>query len=37
MQAEQMKQRIAKLEQCADDAKRAVQSGNAPEDLRQCV
>ena len=37
MQAEQMKQRIAQLEQCADDAKRAVQSGNAPDDLRQCV
>lgn len=37
MQADQLKQRIQQIEQCADDAKRAVQAGSAPPELRQSV
>lgn len=37
MQAEQLKQRINRIEACADDAKRAVQAGSVPGELRQCV
>ena len=38
MQQEQLKQRIERLEQSADEAKQACQkAGNVPEDLRQCV
>ena len=37
MQAEQLKERINRIEQCADEAKMAVQQGSAPDDLRQCV
>jgi hypothetical protein len=37
MQADQLKERINKIEQCADDAKRALQAGSAPPELRQCV
>lgn len=37
MQAEQLKERINKIEQCADEAKQAVQQGSVPPDLRQCV
>lgn len=37
MQAEQMKQRIDRIEECADDAKRAVQSGSVPQELKDCV
>ena len=38
MQQEQLKQRIERLEQSADQAKQACQkAGNVPEDLKQCV
>lgn len=37
MQADQLKQRIDKIEECADQAKRAVQAGSVPQDLRQAV
>lgn len=37
MQADQLKQRIDKIEECADEAKRAVQAGSAPAELRQVV
>jgi hypothetical protein len=37
MQPDQLKQRIEQIEQCADEAQRAVQQGNAPDELRQCV
>ncbi|MDB5956833.1 hypothetical protein [Ramlibacter sp.] len=37
MQSQELKQSIARIEQCADDAKRAAQSGNVPQDLRQQV
>ena len=37
MQADQLKQRIDKIEECADQALRAVQAGSAPQELRQAV
>ncbi|MBA2965532.1 MULTISPECIES: hypothetical protein [Ramlibacter] len=37
MQADQLKERINRIEQCADDAKRAVQAGSVPPELRQQV
>lgn len=37
MQTEQLKQRIERIEQCADDAKRACQNSSVPDDLRQCI
>lgn len=38
MQAEQLKQSIHRIEECADDAKRAVQQqASIPSDLRDCV
>ena len=37
MQADQLKERINRIEQCADDAKRAVQQGSVPNELRQSV
>lgn len=37
MQADQLKERINRIEQCADDAKRAVQQGSVPSELRQSV
>lgn len=37
MQADQLKQRIDRIEECADEAKRAVQAGSVPEPLRQAV
>ena len=37
MQSQELKQSIERIEQCADDAKRAVQSGNVSPDLRQQV
>ena len=37
MQADQLKQRIDKIEECTDEAKRAVQAGSAPAELRQIV
>lgn len=37
MQAEQMKQRLDRIEECADEARRAVQTGSVPQELRQCV
>lgn len=37
MQANQLKQRIDQIEECADDAKQAVSSGSATPELRQCV
>lgn len=37
MQTDQLKQSIKRIEECADEAKRAVQAGSAPQELRQCV
>ena len=37
MQTEQLKQRIERIEQCADDARRACQNSSAPDDLKQCI
>lgn len=37
LQADQLKQRIDKIEECTDAAKRAVQTGSAPAELRQIV
>jgi len=38
MQQEQLKQRIDRVEECADQAKQACQkAGNVPQDLKQCV
>lgn len=37
MQGNQLKQRVDRIEECADDAKQAVSSGSATPELRQCV
>ena len=37
MQGEQLKQGIQRIEECADEAKRAVEQGSASSELRQCV
>ena len=37
MQADQLKQRIDRIEECTDEAKRAVSAGSASTELRQCV
>lgn len=37
MQADQLKERINRIEECADEAKRAVQQGSVPAELRQTV
>lgn len=38
MQMNDVKQRIDRVEQCADEAERAIQqSASVPSDLRQCV
>jgi hypothetical protein len=37
MQQDQLKERISRIEQCADEAKRAVQAGSCPPELRQSV
>jgi hypothetical protein len=37
MQATELKQRIDRVEQCADEAERAIQSGSVPGELRQSV
>ncbi len=37
MQMSQVKQRIDRVEQCADEAERAMQTGSVPGDLRQSV
>jgi len=38
MEQGQLKQRIERVEECADQAKQACQkAGNVPEDLKQCV
>ncbi|WBY02065.1 hypothetical protein PE066_00565 [Ramlibacter tataouinensis] len=37
MQGTELKQRVDQIEQCTDDAKRAVTSGSATPELRQCV
>jgi hypothetical protein len=37
MQADQLKERINRIEQCADEAKRAVQQGSVPNELKQSV
>lgn len=37
MQMDQMKQSINRIEECVDEAKRAVQGGSVPNDVRQCV
>lgn len=37
MQADQLKQSIQRAEECADQAKAAVQQGSVPEDLKQSV
>jgi len=37
MQSEELKQRIARVEECADQARQACQKGTVTADLRQCV
>ena len=37
MQIEQLKQRIDRIEECADQAKQACQKGSPPPELRECV
>jgi len=37
MQPDQLKQSIHRIEECADEAKRAVQKGSVPSELRECV
>lgn len=37
MQADQLKQSIQRIEECADEAKRQVQQGSVPDDLRQSI
>lgn len=37
MQADQLKDSINRIEHCADEAKRAVQQGSVPQELRQQV
>jgi hypothetical protein len=37
MNTQDITQCIDRVEQCADDAKRAMQSGSAPQDLKQCI
>lgn len=37
MQMSEVKQRIDQVEQCADEAERAMQAGSVPGDLRQSV
>ena len=37
MDSSELKQCINRLEQCADEAKSAVQAGNATNELRECV
>lgn len=37
MQASELKQRIDRVEQCADQAERAMQAGSVQADLRQSV
>jgi hypothetical protein len=37
MQGEELKQRIARVEECADQAKQACQRGTVTADLRQCI
>lgn len=37
MQANDIQQRIQSIEQCADEAERAVKSGSVPGELRQSV
>jgi hypothetical protein len=37
MQFSEVKQRIDRVEECADEAERAVQAGSVPGDLRQSV
>jgi hypothetical protein len=37
MQMNEVKQRIDRVEQCADEAERAMQSRSVPSDLRQSV
>lgn len=37
MQISDVKQRIDRVEQCADEAERAVQAGSVPDELRQSV
>jgi len=37
MQMDQLKQSIDRVEECTDEAKRALQAGSAPDQLRQCI
>lgn len=37
MQADQLKQSIQRAEECADQAKAALQQGSAPDELKQSV
>ena len=37
MDSQELKQCIDRVEQCADEAKRAMQAGKASSDLRDCV
>lgn len=37
MQLDDVKQRVDRVEECADEAERAMQSGTVPSDLRQSI
>jgi molecular chaperone GrpE (heat shock protein) len=37
MQADQLKERINRVEECADQARQAVQAGSVPQELMQTV
>jgi hypothetical protein len=37
MQTDQLKERINRIEECADQAKQAVQAGSVPPELKQAV
>jgi hypothetical protein len=37
MQMSELKQRVDRIEQCADDAEQAMRAGSVPTDLRQRV
>lgn len=37
MQMDQVKQNINRIEECVDEAQRAVQSGSVPSEVKQCV
>jgi hypothetical protein len=37
MDAQELRQCVNRIEECADEAKRAMHSGSPPQELRQCV